>query len=104
LQGRRLLSLLGGPLLVHIFGQAWGSGVNKTAASVIAIGRSFVSLHIHPTPQDEKDLSQAACRALEVILTPLRGGSMQDPASELRRIPLPRTLVNNRAGEKPQRI
>jgi hypothetical protein len=29
---------------------------------------------------------------------------MQDPASELRRIPLPRTLVNNRAGEKPQRI
>jgi hypothetical protein len=32
--------------------------------------------------------------ALEAILTPLGGPSMQDPASELRRIPIPRTPVN----------
>jgi hypothetical protein len=33
-------------------GQAWESGVHKTVASVLAMAESFVSLYIHPTPQD----------------------------------------------------
>jgi hypothetical protein len=45
---------------VYVLGQARGSGVDKTATSVIAIGRSFlVSMHTHPTPQDV-DLRHAA--------------------------------------------
>jgi hypothetical protein len=46
--------------IVYVLGQARGSGVHKTATSVIAIGRSFlVSMHTHPTPQDV-DLRHAA--------------------------------------------
>jgi hypothetical protein len=40
-------------------GRAWGSNVHKTAVSVIAIAGAFVSLHIHPPPQDV-DLRHAA--------------------------------------------
>jgi hypothetical protein len=43
----------------------------------------------------QRDLSHEACRALEAILVPLRGGSMQDAASERLRIPLLRTRVNS---------
>jgi hypothetical protein len=46
--------------VVYVLGQARGSGVDKTAASVIAIGRSFlVSMRTHPPPQDV-DLRHAA--------------------------------------------
>jgi hypothetical protein len=87
------------PQRSYIFGQAWGSGVHKTVASVIAIAESFVWLHIHPTSQDVV-LRHEACRALEAILTLLGGRSMHDPANEFRRIPLPRTPVNKRLIEQ----
>src|SRR5918995_6532078 len=47
-------------------------------------------------PPQYVDLAHAAWWAQEAILTPLRGRSMQDPANELRRIPLPRRWVNRR--------
>jgi hypothetical protein len=32
--------------------QAWIRNVHKTAASVMALAVAFISVHIHPTPQD----------------------------------------------------
>ena len=40
------------------------------------------------------DPAHAARRPSEAILAPIRGESMQDRASELRRMHLPRTWVN----------
>src|ERR671912_1460137 len=73
----------------YVLGMGYGVSDNAVA---------FVSLHVHPTPQDV-DLRHAACRALEAILTPLGGRSMHDPANGLLRIPLPRTPVNNGKNE-----
>src|SRR5215211_9170149 len=55
----------------------------------------FVCLHLHAPPQ-HVDPRPAAGRPAEAILAALEGESMQDPASELRRISLPRTPVNKR--------
>ena len=78
---------------MYVTGRASGSGVHKTGPSVIILAGTSISVHIHSTSQDV-DLRYAAWKALETILAPLNGGSMHDPANELRRIPLPRTPVN----------
>ena len=54
---------------------------------------SFVFLYIYPTPQDV-DLRHGAWWALEATLGALGGCSIQDPVSELPRIPLLGTSVN----------
>jgi hypothetical protein len=65
----------------------WERNVHKKAASVIAIAGSFIWLHLHAPPLDLWSLT-AACRRLEALLVALVALSMQDPASELLRIPL----------------
>src|SRR5215203_4533439 len=57
---------------------------------------SFVFLYIYPTPQDV-DLRHGAWWALEATLGALGGCSIQDPVSELPRIPLLSTPVNRAA-------
>jgi len=54
---------------------------------------AFIWLHLHAPPLDVV-VAHAACRTSEAILAALRGGYMQDRASELRRITIPRTWVN----------
>src|SRR5215208_5482178 len=62
----------------------------------------FTSSDLYAPPQHVVP-SHAAGVASEGILSPLGGRFMQDPASELRRIPLPRTPVNRvrKAGTAP---
>jgi hypothetical protein len=54
---------------------------------------AFISVHLHAPPLDVV-VAHAACRPSEAILEALGGLSMQDPANELPRIPIPRTSVN----------
>src|SRR5215211_5878436 len=54
----------------------------------------FTSSDLYAPPQHVVP-SHAAGVASEGILWPLGGRFMQDPASELRRIPLPRSRVNS---------
>jgi hypothetical protein len=51
-------------------------------------------VHLHAPPLDVV-VAHTACRRLEATVAALGGRSMHDPASELPRIPLPRTRVNN---------
>ena len=62
----------------------------------------FTSSDLYAPPQHVDPL-HSAWWASEAILTALRGRNMQDPASELRRTPLPRTPVNKgkREGRGP---
>src|ERR671910_3629703 len=53
----------------------------------------FASLHLHAAPQYVVP-SHAVRQPAKAILGPLAGGFMQDLASELPRIRLPRTSVN----------
>src|SRR5215217_993383 len=59
-----------------------------------AWAEAFIWLHLHAPPLNVV-VAHAACRTSEAILAALRGGYMQDPASELRRIPLLRRWVNS---------
>ena len=54
---------------------------------------SFVFLYIYPAPLGVV-VASAAWRRLEGHRAAVERHSIQDPASELRRIPIPRTLVN----------
>src|SRR5215208_4659560 len=54
----------------------------------------FTFSNLYAPHNMQRDLLHAACVALEAILVPLRGRSMHGRASEVRRIPLPRTPVN----------
>ncbi len=53
----------------------------------------FVSLHLHAAPQHAVRHTTHH-QLMKWLPAPLRDGAMQDPASELRRIFLPRTPVN----------
>src|SRR5215208_2078097 len=64
---------------------------------------SSILLHVYPAPQHVVS-TYAACVASEALLAALRGRSMQDPAYELRRIPLPRTPVNRGKNEGPDAV
>src|ERR687895_492519 len=63
---------------------------------------SFAFLHIYSAPLGVV-VGYAAWRRLEGLSAPLGGESMQDPASELLRIPLPRTPVNRSSAEMRRR-
>src|SRR5215217_6254824 len=59
-----------------------------------AAGRGlFASLNLYPPPLHVVPSRPSRC-LLEAILGALRQDSMQDPANELRRIPLPRTPLH----------
>jgi len=81
-----------GVFLMYALGVCGGVYIRQRSRARSWLG-SFVFLYIHPTPQDA-DLRQAAGWALEAILGPFRGGTMHDPANELRRIPLLGNSVN----------
>src|SRR5918994_7686210 len=74
---------------VPLRGVRGGRNVRKKAASVIAIAGAFVSLHIYSAPLGVV-VGCATWRRLEGRLAAVEGLSIQDPASELRGIPLPR--------------
>jgi hypothetical protein len=80
---------------VPLRGVRGGRNVRKKAASVIAIAGAFVSLHIYSAPLGVV-VGCATWRRLEGRLAAVEGLSIQDPASELRGIPLPRTCVNKK--------
>jgi len=57
----------------------------------------FTPLHTYSHPQ-HLGVGLPAPRPSEAILAAVRASSMHDPASELRRIPIPRTPVNRANG------
>jgi len=71
-----------------------GLGVRMPSAPPAETFLSTSAVHNHPPPQHIVS-SRAARRPSVALYAHLRWRSMQDPASELRRIPLPRTRVNN---------
>jgi hypothetical protein len=89
------------PAALFLFISFWagvGSGVHKTVASVIAIAESFVSLHIHPTPQDDGPPPRGE-PGLRSHPHASRRAIYARSCKRFRRITLPGTRVNRLAME-----